>query len=237
MSTDLTNKRFGRLVALKKTDKRISNRVVWLCQCDCGNQVEVTSSHLNSGQTTSCGCARAGANRIDLTGRRYGRLVVLSQTTKRSGNSVIWHCQCDCGKMADVAAIRLTTGTTKSCGCLSAEVHREASATMRNVRAVDYVDGTDVRNLLQAPSAANTSGTVGVTYDKSVRAWKAYIQFKGHRYYLGSSVDKPAAVAMRKAAEQRIHGDFLEWYYSEHPERNPNSAEKDDNMEDDPNDK
>ena len=236
MSTDLINKRFGRLVAIKKTDKRISNRVVWLCQCDCGNQVEVTSSHLNSGQTTSCGCARAGANRIDLTGRRYGRLVVLSQTEKRSGNSVIWRCQCDCGKLADVSASKLLTGATKSCGCLSAEVRREAVATMRDIRSVDYVDGTDVRMLLQSPSAANTSGTVGVTYDKSVRAWKAYIQFKGHRYYLGSSVDKSAAVSMRKAAEKRIHGDFLAWYYAEHPDRAPKTAEKGDNMEDNPND-
>lgn len=108
---------------------------------------------------------------------------------------------------------------------------------MQSVRSVDYVDGTDVKKLMQAPSAANTSGTVGVTYDKSVRMWKAYIQFKGRRYYLGSSVDKAVAVSLRKSAEKRIHGDFLDWYYSEHPERNPKSAEKDDNMEDDQNDR
>ena len=236
MAADLTNKRFGRLVVIKKTDKRISKRVVWLCQCDCGNQIEVTSSHLTGGNTTSCGCARVGVNRIDMTGRRYGRLVVLSPTEKRSGNSVIWRCRCDCGKMTDVSGINLRTGATKSCGCLSSEVHREAASTMRNVRSVDYVDGTDVRMLLQPPSAANTSGVVGVNYDKSVGAWKAYIQFKGHRYYLGSSVNKSVAVSMRKAAEQRIHGDFLAWYYSEHPDRAPKTAEKDDNMEDNPND-
>ena len=221
MAKDLTGQRFGRLTVLQKTDKRISERVVWLCQCDCGNRAEVTSSHLANGNTSSCGCARKCVKRIDLAGRRFGRLVAISPTDKRLGHSVIWHCRCDCGKMADVASIKLLSGDTQSCGCLSAEVHRASAAAMLRVRSADYVEGTDIRMLLQNPGAANTSGVVGVTYDKSVHAWKAYIQFRGHRYYIGSSVDKDVAIALRKDAEQRIHGDFLQWYYSMHPDRKP----------------
>lgn len=224
MAKDLTGRRFGRLTVLQKTDKRISGRVVWLCQCDCGRRTQVTSSHLLSGSTTSCGCARTGVNRIDLTGRRFGRLVALSPTDKRLGHSVIWRCQCDCGRTADVASINLVKGYTKSCGCLSSEVHRKSSEVMRQARADDYVDGTDVQNLMRPPGPANTSGTVGVTYDRSVRTWKAYIQFKGKRYYLGSSVDKEAAIAMRRSAEQQIHGKFLDWYYTTHPERKPKAS-------------
>ena len=86
-------------------------------------------------------------------------------------------------------------------------------------RSKDLVDGTDVKLLMLPPTKANTSGTTGVGWDKSVRTWKAHITFKGHRYYLGSSVDKEYAVALRKEAEKRIHGSFLEWYYEMNPDR------------------
>ena len=50
---DLTNKRFGRLIAQEyiKGSK-------WICQCDCGNIVTVTTSKLMSGHTKSCKCYR-----------------------------------------------------------------------------------------------------------------------------------------------------------------------------------
>lgn len=216
---DLTGERFGRLTVIKKTDERISNRIVWLCKCDCGNEVKATSSHLLSGRTTSCGCAREGVNRIDLTGRRFGRLVVLGSTKKRSGNSVVWHCRCDCGSEVDVSAARLRGGQTKSCGCFSSEVHKESFKTARKERGKYHVEGTDVKLLMHAPIKSNTSGKAGVSYDKSVQTWKSYIQFKGKRYFLGSSVDKEKATAMREEAEERVHGDFLRWYYSEHQEK------------------
>lgn len=53
---DLTNKRFGKLVAIKPTDKRQSKSIVWLCKCDCGNYTEVLQFNLTKGKTTSCGC-------------------------------------------------------------------------------------------------------------------------------------------------------------------------------------
>lgn len=53
---DLTGQRFGRLVALNATDKRVNRAVVWECQCDCGNKHFVQSGSLLSGKTRSCGC-------------------------------------------------------------------------------------------------------------------------------------------------------------------------------------
>ncbi len=56
--TDLTGKRFGRLVAIeieKRENKPHKNRVHWLCKCDCGNFASVASSQLMSGSTKSCG--------------------------------------------------------------------------------------------------------------------------------------------------------------------------------------
>lgn len=63
---------------------------------------------------------------IDLTGQRFGRLVVLERAEgKRKPNGSLitrWHCKCDCGNEVDVIASYLKNGTTKSCGCLQREL-------------------------------------------------------------------------------------------------------------------
>ena len=53
---DLTNQRFGKLIALYPTEKRQNHRVVWSCRCDCGNMCEANTSDLLSGGKASCGC-------------------------------------------------------------------------------------------------------------------------------------------------------------------------------------
>lgn len=53
---DLTNQRFGKLVALYPTDERLKTSVIWVCKCDCGNLCKKASSYLINGDTKSCGC-------------------------------------------------------------------------------------------------------------------------------------------------------------------------------------
>ena len=53
---DLTNQKFGKLTVLYKTKERKRGRVIWHCQCDCGNQCDVSAAYLLSGATKSCGC-------------------------------------------------------------------------------------------------------------------------------------------------------------------------------------
>lgn len=55
VSIDLTGQRFGKLVAINIVGKR-GTYIAWKCLCDCGNECIVTSSHLRSGHTKSCGC-------------------------------------------------------------------------------------------------------------------------------------------------------------------------------------
>lgn len=53
---DITNKRFGRLVALGPTDRRYVREVIWECICDCGKVCFVVGTSLRLGHTKSCGC-------------------------------------------------------------------------------------------------------------------------------------------------------------------------------------
>lgn len=53
---DLVGQRFGRLVVVKDSLKRSTNgSVIWLCKCDCGNEINVNSRTLLLGESQSCG--------------------------------------------------------------------------------------------------------------------------------------------------------------------------------------
>ena len=52
---NLTNKTFGRLTVLKEIPSP-EKESRWLCQCECGNYVEIRGSALNGNRTKSCGC-------------------------------------------------------------------------------------------------------------------------------------------------------------------------------------
>lgn len=54
----IAGQRFGKLVAIEPTQERKETSIVWLCKCDCGNEVFIPVSRLNSGNTRSCGCSR-----------------------------------------------------------------------------------------------------------------------------------------------------------------------------------
>lgn len=57
---DLIGQKFNRLLVIGDAERYISpsgHRMKrWLCVCDCGNKISVTTNHLKSGHTKSCGC-------------------------------------------------------------------------------------------------------------------------------------------------------------------------------------
>jgi hypothetical protein len=218
---DLTGQRFGKLTVLEATSERKNNHIVWRCLCDCGNEKLASSQHLQNGGVTSCGCAAKAANKrkiIDLTGKRFGRLTALEATDKRSGNSTIWKCQCDCGNTCFAASHNLRSGNVKSCGCLASDHGKAAIIGAKKARDQYYTQKTDVRRLANKNlQSNNTSGVTGVSYDKSIMSWKAFITFQGHKYHLGARRDKDEAIKLRKEAEAKIHDNFLSWYAQEYP--------------------
>lgn len=56
--------------------------------------------------------------RINLTGKRFGRLTVISfdESSKK------WLCKCDCGNQKLVGRCHLMDGHSRSCGCLNSEI-------------------------------------------------------------------------------------------------------------------
>jgi hypothetical protein len=56
---DLTGNKYNRLEVIEKVGKHASGNYIYLCECDCGNTVEVRGGSLTSGNTQSCGCYSA----------------------------------------------------------------------------------------------------------------------------------------------------------------------------------
>lgn len=65
----------------------------------------------------------------DLTGKRFGRLTVISWAECRQGNTY-WNCLCDCGKTKVVSRSSLISKKQKSCGCLLAELSGKRAAKL-----------------------------------------------------------------------------------------------------------
>lgn len=118
---DLIGQRFGRLTVMKRLDEEHSRYQMWLCRCDCGGSIKADTRRLKRGTISNCGCipkqnAKNGRQAEDLTGQRFGELLVISRAPNRNGR-VCWNCRCDCGQEHIASAQELKVGKCKSCGC------------------------------------------------------------------------------------------------------------------------
>ena len=67
------------------------------------------------------------SKKIDLTGQRFGRLLVLYECGRSKGGNVLWKCRCECGNECVVSSNDLRKQHTQSCGCLNRDRVRECS--------------------------------------------------------------------------------------------------------------
>jgi hypothetical protein len=72
--------------------------------------------------------------KIDLSGERYGRLLVVSEHPERKNGKVRWNCFCDCGNSTIAKGNNLKSGSVSSCGCLYKECHQNLKIDLLNQR-------------------------------------------------------------------------------------------------------
>lgn len=140
---DLTGQRFGRWTVIGPAPTRYSKSgktrsIMWKCRCECGTVKDVGARALKTGMSTSCGCLQkervSAAVVDDLTGQRFGSLVVTGRagsttgTTNGMSKHAKWHCVCDCGEELDVIGFSLKNGDTTSCGCRKSSRYEDMTA-------------------------------------------------------------------------------------------------------------
>lgn len=155
---DLTGFKYGRLTVLHRGEDHVTKSgthiLTWDCQCDCGRITNVSRERLVNGKTNSCGCLqaekfkmsieeydrkfkynRSESNGIfqDLTGQRFGKLVVREQYTKTNSHKLKWICDCDCGGTAIIIGDNLKNGHTQSCGCIDSAGESNIAMYLDNI--------------------------------------------------------------------------------------------------------
>ena len=207
---DLTGKKFGKWTVLGFGGSKNGNNY-WECICECGNKGLIRGNNLKSGGSTSC-------SSHDISGEVFGMLTVLNISNEsKLTKSSYWECKCKCGNIVTVAKKHLTDGHTKSCGCL----------TRANIPKHLFFDGTNIPKIKSKKICKNnTSGVRGVCWSRRDEKWESYIAFKNKTYHLGLYKDLSDAAAIRKQAEEKIFGEFLEWYDSQFPKSKSNEESK-----------
>lgn len=220
MIKDLTGQRFGRLVALRESSTpyispkgKPARR--WVCRCDCGKEITVLQNALTSKThpTLSCGCSRSDTMRskaIDMTGQRFGRLVVLGPAElpkKRGWLRLGWRCRCDCGN--EIIAVRrdLTGGKLLSCGCWLRE---EAADTIHERVKHQYGTTLTAINPERGANRNSKSGVRGVYWSNREGRWVAKIGFQNRTITIGRFTRLEDAIQARKDAEKKYFEPLLE---------------------------
>ena len=224
---DLTNKRFGRLVVINRAEDYISPKerhfVCWLCKCDCGNEVVVNGNSLRRNSTKSCGCLQKETvakqskkyNTYDLSGE-YG----IGYTS--NGEKFYFDLD-DYDKIKDYCWFNTKGYICALCDNKRTLMHRLITNCPDNM-VVDHIGGEETRsdnrkqnlrictisqnNMNRKMTNRNTSGVVGVSWDKNKKKWEATIRINKKQIHLGLFDNFEDAVATRKQAEEKYFGEY-----------------------------
>lgn len=78
---------------------------------------------------------KVGKAKVDLTGKRFGHLVVIKQVkVPDSRDGIQWVCQCDCGNKTTVPTRLLNSGDVRSCGDRKKHPQNEGSKDLTGMQ-------------------------------------------------------------------------------------------------------
>lgn len=119
---------------------------------------------------------------LDISGKRYGRLVAIERCKPEKGKRTVWMCVCDCGNEANVNLGDLRSGGTKSCGCYRRENTAIIGKTAKRVthgdtgsRLYRIWNAMKDRCLRESDNAYQWYGNRGISI---CNEWLEYQEFK-----------------------------------------------------------
>ena len=141
-----------------------------------------------------------GRKREDLTGRRYGRLTVISyneEVSKQKGRAY-WNCKCDCGNEKVICGKSLTTECTTSCGCYQKERRKELNEEMWQDEEFRQMHSDKMREMWQDEEFRQTQS------DRIKEQWKdeEYRQMKSDKLKEKWNDEEFRQMQSNKAKEQ-----------------------------------
>lgn len=219
---DLKGQRFGRLTALYTVPNN-NYRTRWHCVCDCGNTKDVLQQNLVNGHVRSCGCLHVERNKE--------KLAVLNESMQRESHhetkTRLYHIWINMKNRC----FDENSSTFHHYGGRGITVCREWASSFLSFRewatangysdelSIDRinVDGNycpencrwvsgSIQQFNKRKPRRNTSGHVGVSWNKKSGKWYSYITKDYVMHFLGSFDSLDNAIAARKAAEIQYFG-------------------------------
>ena len=84
---------------------------------------------------------------LNLVGKVSGRLTVIRKTANRSKQGkVIWECLCSCGNTVLAVTVAITSGRTRSCGCLHKEIVKSTKTKHGLHHTPEYKTWQNIKN-------------------------------------------------------------------------------------------
>ena len=136
-------------------------------------------------------------NKIDLLGKSFGRLLVISEEKIRDKHGNIrWACKCICGKLVSVIGPSLTKGNTKSCGCFSSDTsvktHTKHGKSKRSGKSLEYItwDGMIQRCTNPQSSKYRFYGSIGISVCEGWLNFANFLNDMGNRPSKDYTIDR-----------------------------------------------
>jgi len=133
--------------------------------------------------------------KVNLVGKKFGRLLVVEEKGKNNQGRILWRCICSCGRESIVSGANLHGKGTRSCGCLVREVVGKR-ATLRNTTHGCYgipAHRSWVRMVARCTNPKNTSykgyGGRGIKVCSRWRVFENFYKDMGDRPE-GKSIDR-----------------------------------------------
>lgn len=192
--------KYGMLTVLS-LHSNINYRKKYNCLCDCGNTKVVTMSHLRTGHTKTCGCVKKSAlkhgdSSTSLYKRYYAMLARCNNKQDscypRYGAKGIKVCKEWEESYEAFKEWALNNGYSDE--LTIDRIDGRLNYTPDNCRWVTY----SIQAINKDKSIANTSGHIGVSYNKSKGKWVGRVVHNGKRVETGSSTDLLTAVNLRQ---------------------------------------
>ena len=190
---------YGQLKVVKLVDN-INYIKRFLCECTCGNTTVVRMGHLRSGHTKTCGCVNKNAFVHGDAGsplyKRYYAMLGRCYNPQDSGYSKYGAKGVTvCGDWQEsYTAFKEWAESNGYAPSLSIDrIDGRKGYSPDNCRWVPM----SVQAWNKGPSASNTSGHVGVNFNKFAGKWTGRVMHNGKRVNTGNSVDLSTAVRLR----------------------------------------
>lgn len=130
--------------------------------------------------------------KLDLTGQKFGKLLVIREAGRSKTNRIMWLCRCECGVEKVVGRNELRSGDTLSCGCHKAKCLHDLRAKHMLTGSKQFIAWRNMKSRCVDPKSDSyyLYGLRGITYDPKWETFEGFWEDMGESWREGLSIDR-----------------------------------------------